>query len=260
MDVSSYLSSQLLGLKTAADYPTYGSRYIGGHNRSNQPFISGYHQIWVQFPNLFGENATESLKWLTATCEGFTPHSTTMNFVDVNGIGQLGSSFPSSRTVNREFTLTFREYRDTPILNIFRIWHGLFDPHTGITSVKGKDLIPVNYKGVIMVGILRPTASTPNAGQAISEEDIEDVLCYEGVFPSVCPEDTVLAADQATNETVQASITFKFDGAPLDKTWGTISTFVDKISEAKYSNVYNFIGQMGSYHETEIPKDQYPVK
>jgi hypothetical protein len=258
LEISSYLSNQIATLKSAEDRPTYGSRYIGGHNRLNQPFISGYHQIWVQFPEmLFGtEASSESLKWLTATCEGFTPHSTTMNFIDVNGIGQLGSSFPSSRTVNREFTLTFREYRNSPILNVFRIWHGLFDPHTGITSVKGKDLIPINYKGLIMVGVLRPTA-TSGPGQVITEEDVEDVLCYEGVFPSVCPEDTALAADQATNETVQLSITFKFDGAPLDKTKpGLLTTFIDKISNVNYSTVYNFIGQTSTFSATEIPSPQ----
>lgn len=247
MGTAEFLSSQLTNLKSSmgaggGDTPTIWSRYSGGHSRLNQPFISGYHQIWVQFPDkLFGSDATTALKWMSSTCEGFTPHSITMNFVDVNGIGQLGSSFPTSRTVNREFTLTFREYRALPIMNIFRTWHALFNTHTGISTFKASELIPLNYKGAMYVSVLKPTATGADA--SLTAEDIEELYYYEGIFPSTVPEDTATAADQATNETVQLSVAFKFDGAPLDMAFpGVVDSFISKVSGNKYDSAYAFVG------------------
>jgi len=252
MDIASYLSNQktLLGDSMGAvDAPTTMTRYMGGHNRSNQPYVSGYHQIVVIPPaGLFdgsfgssasfsslGTNASSASKWLTSTCESFTPHSVTVNMVDLMGIGQVGSSFPVSKTVNREFTLGFREYRNLPILNIFRTWNSLFDSHVGISTLTAEQFIPVNYKGCIFVGTMKPTS---NNGE-ITEADLEDLYMYEGVFPMTVPEDTISAADQGTNDTVQASITFKFDGAPLTKSYaGLVDLFLGYISDRSYNDVY----------------------
>jgi len=241
-----YLSNQIDSLSKsigATDGPTQMTRYMGGNNRENQPYINGYHQILVQLPEkLFTTtNITDSTKWLTSTCEGFTPHSITTNFVDIMGAGQVGSSFPSSRTVNREFTLTFREYRLLPILNIFRTWHALFDPHLGISTLSANDFIPLNYKGSIIVAIMKPTAS--GSGGTLTEDDIEECYMYEGVFPSICPDDTIATIDQATQDSIQASITFKFDGSPLDKAYpNLVKHFLSLTSENKYSNTYQKIG------------------
>lgn len=239
-----FLSSQITSLSKAMqadDRPSELTRYIGGHNRRNQPYINGYHQIVVNPPTtLFGGQAGEAGNWLSSTCEGFTPHSVTTNFVEIVGLGQIGSSFPSGRTVNREFTLTFREYRSLPILNIFRTWHALFNTHLGISTLKAKEFIPVNYKGWILVGILKPTMGNDSQ---ITEDDVEDVYMYEGVFPSVCPDDTITTIDQATQDSVQASVTFKFDGSPLDKSYsGLVERYVAMLGEKKYSSTYANIG------------------
>jgi len=244
MDIASYLSNQKTLLSNsmgADDQPTAMTRYMGGHNRTNQAFISGYHQIVVQPPaKLFGSDAPNATKWLTSTCESFTPHSVTINMVDLMGIGQVGSSFPVSKTVNREFTLAFREYRNLPILNIFRTWNSLFDAHAGIATLSASDFVPVNYKGCIMVGILKPTMGNDGS---ISEDDIEDLYMYEGVFPMTIPEDTISAADQGTNDTIQASITFKFDGAPLDRSYsGLVDQYLNLVNENSYNNIYNNVG------------------
>ncbi len=251
MGIESFLSNQQLALKnslgssTDVDRPTLMSRYMGGHNRTNQPYITGYHQILVSLPTALFGSAEESgaVSWLRSTCEGFTPHSSNMNFVDINGVGQLGSSFPTSRVINREFTLTFREYRQLPILNIFRTWHCLFDTHMGISSFTASEFVPKNYKGCIVVGILKPTASGSNT--LISEDDLEDVYMYEGVFPTICPEDTIAAADQATNDSIQASVTFKFDGAPFDKSNpDLVQYFIKGMSDVggNYNSVYEILG------------------
>jgi len=224
MSTTAYLSRQMAYLNdgngTEKSNPDIATRYMGGKNRSNQPFISGYHQVIFDLPAnlLIDLNIEETHQWLTSTCEGFTPHSSNINFIDVNGVGQLGASFPASRTINREFTLTFREYQKLPIMKIFRAWNGLFDPHLGITSLAGGDFVPENYKGMVMVGILSPTAGSGinDNTRDIMPADVEDVYLYEGVFPTMVPEDTATASDQATNDSIQESVTFKFDGAPLD--------------------------------------------
>jgi hypothetical protein len=245
MGIEAYLSNQLSLLSNsigATDFPTAPSRYIGGHNRENQPFITGYHQILVQLPSkIFGSSSANATKWLSSTCESFTPHSTTTNLVDVMGIGQIGSSFPASKTVNREFTLAFREYQSLPILNIFRTWNSLFDSHLGISTLSAADFIPVSYKGAITVALLKPTASGTN--KTITAEDIEEIYMYEGVYPTTVPEDTIAAADQGTNDTIQASVTFRFDGAPIDKANNDlINYFVNMMTDNKYNSVYDRIG------------------
>jgi hypothetical protein len=244
MASESFLSNQIITLKSAMkadDKPSDLTRYIGGHNRRNQPYINGYHQIVVSPPStLFSGQAAEAASWLSSTCEGFTPHSITTNFADIVGLGQIGSSFPTSRTVNREFTLTFREYRALPILNIIRTWHALFNTHLGISTLTAAEFIPVNYKGWIMVGILKPTMGNESK---ITTDDIEEVYMYEGVFPSVCPDDTITTIDQATQDSVQASITFKFDGAPLDKSYsGLVDKYVTMLGERSYASTYKNIG------------------
>lgn len=240
------LSGQITSLHnsmgdTKGDRPSDLTRYIGGHNRTNQPYINGYHQIVVYPPEkIFGSDASMASTWLSSTCEGFTPHSITTNFVEILGVGQIGSSFPTGRTVNREFTLTFREYRSLPILQIFRVWHSLFDTHIGISTLKANDFIPSNYKGRIMVGILKPTMGIDSR---ITKDDVEEVYMYEGVFPSVCPDDTITTIDQATQDSVQASVTFKFDGSPLDKSYPKlVDNFVAALDERLYKNTYLNIG------------------
>lgn len=260
MGVESYLSNQIstLSIATAAnDMPSEGTRYMGGHNRQNQPYINGYHQI-VVFPptGIFTGDKGVVNQWLSSTCEGFTPHSITTNFVDVLGQGQIGASFPSGRTVNREFTLTFREYRSLPILNIFRTWHSLFDPHLGMATLTAANLLPVNYKGMIIVGILKPTM---NDKGLITNDDVEEVYCYEGVFPSSLPDDTITTIDQATQDVVQASVTFKFDGAPLDKGFGggteqtLLKKYVTLLNTREYNNTYKF--NIGANLPTVLPTD-----
>lgn len=249
---SSFISAQLSRLSTCLgsdDQPDSLTRYIGGKNRANQPFISGYHQCYFDLPEkLFGgsEGANAS-KWLMSTCESFTPHSSNINMIDINGIGQLGASFPSSRTVNREFTLAFREYQKLPILNIIRTWQSLYDPYIGVTGgLTSSEYIPSSYKGKAVIVLLKPTYSSDGV---ITIDDIEEGYIYDGVFPTNCPEDTVTAADQMTNESVQASVTFKFDGYPINLAFPKagvqdyiVSLFKDLSYMSGYSQYNSLLG------------------
>jgi len=57
------------------EQPDFLTRDIGGHWRSNQPYISGYFQVIYGLPSeLFGgaDNVQIASKWLHSTCEGFS--------------------------------------------------------------------------------------------------------------------------------------------------------------------------------------------
>jgi hypothetical protein len=196
--------------------PDLGTRDIGGQFRDNQPYISGYFQTLFHFPKMLtegGKDAGNMIKWLQSTVEGFTPHTQTLNKVDIVGQGQIGSSFVGSVTTTREFTLTFREYQNMPILNIIRAWTAVFDPFTGVSPLTGDKFIPSQYKGAVCVVQTRPT--TAGKSPSINAEDIEEFYVYQGVFPTTIPVDTAGASDITGNDTVQLSATFSFDGAPL---------------------------------------------
>ena len=239
--------------------PDTFTRDLGGDFRMNHPFISGYHQLIVRPPEaLFGGNivshaneapatsslggtAAEAAMWLHSTCESFTPHSVTPNMVDVMGIGQIGSSFMASKTVTREFTTAHREYQYLPIMNVIDQWHSLFDEHVGVSPLYGNTYIPFNYKGKIVVYQLKPTgAYGEGGGRALIQEDLEELYIYQGVYPKTNPRDTIGASDQAANDTVQLSVTWSFDGAPLTmKDPSVIQKALEMINGIKgYMNTY----------------------
>lgn len=194
--------------------PDYLSRDIGGHFRNNQPYISGYWQVIFGLPNeLFGnaDRAKTASQWLHSTCESFTPHSHALNKIDIQGQGQIGSSFVSSVTTTREISFAFREYQNLPILNIIRRWGSVFDPFTGVSPLDGNRFIPLNYKGWCAVALTKPVGARD---AAITPDDIEECYIYQGVFPTNIPTDT-LNGDITSNESVQLSISFSFDGSPL---------------------------------------------
>lgn len=194
--------------------PDYLTRDIGGHFRNNQPYISGYFQIVCGLPEeIFGgtDRVRESSRWLHSTCESFTPHTQTLNKADIQGQGQIGSSFVTSVTTTREFTLAFREYQNLPILNIIKKWASVMDPFVGVSPLDGNRFIPFNYKGWIMVAQTKPVRAKD---EALSLDDLEECYIYNGVFPTTIPLDA-LNSDITANDTAQLSCTFSFDGAPL---------------------------------------------
>lgn len=193
--------------------PDLVTRDIGGQFRHNQPYISGYFQTLFSLPDgLFESDGEAAQNWLQSTVEGFTPHTQTINKVDVAGQGQIGSSFVGSVTTTREFTMTFREYQNMPILYVVRKWAAIFDPHTGVSPLRGADFIPSKYKGSVCVIQTKPVKARE---EALEAADIEELYIYQGVFPTTIPVDTAAASDITGNDTVQLSVTFSFDGAPL---------------------------------------------
>ena len=228
------------------DTPDLFTRHMGGEFRKNQPFFTGYHQVIFRLPNkLFDDDGTSSgelaAKWLTSTCESFTPHTITPNFTDVMGQGQIGATFLTGKTVGREFTLAFREYQNLPITGVIDTWLSVFDEHIGASPLAGDEFIPMNYKGSCIVYQLKPTGAKD---RNLSIDDIEELYIYNGVFPKSHPRDTVGASDQTANDTVQLSITFSFDGAPLSLKDGnevaiTAMGMLNGLADVNYTQSYN---------------------
>jgi hypothetical protein len=194
--------------------PDFLTRDIGGHFRTNQPYIGGYFQVIFGLPlELFGgtDRAKTASQWLHSTCEGFTPHTQTLNHAEIQGQGQIGSSFVTGITTTREFTLTFREYQNLPILNIIKRWSSVFDPFTGVSPLDGNRFIPLNYKGWCAIAQTKPVRSKD---EDLTADDIEECYIYQGVTPTNIPLDS-LGSDITANDVAQHSLTFKFDNSPL---------------------------------------------
>lgn len=239
LDILSRLATQFSGNDGGGkrDKPDLATRDIGGQFRNNQPYISGYFQTLFNLPDgLFSSEKDEAAKWLQSTVEGFTPHSQTINKVDIAGQGQIGSSFVGSITTTREFTMTFREYQNMPILYVVRRWAALFDPHTGVSPLDGKDFIPSKYKGSVCVIQTKPVKAKDGALEA---SDIEELYVYQGVFPTTIPVDTAAASDITGNDTVQLSVTFSFDGAPLTSAEISKSDVADWFKNIKAIDTYS---------------------
>jgi hypothetical protein len=233
--IISRLNTRFTNATKDREKPDFLTRDIGGQFRSNQPYISGYFQVVFGLPEILfagSANAAEAAKWLHSTCEGFTPHSQSLNKVDIMGQGQIGSSHVTSITTTREFTLNFREYQNLVILNILRRWSSVFDPFTGTSPLSGNQFIPQNYKGWAAVIQTKPVKST---GDDLSAGDLEECYIYQGVFPINIPVDTASASDITANDTVQLSTQFSFDGSPLTSAEpGVVSTVLSLLANLKY--------------------------
>lgn len=73
-NIVSRLISHLNGGLANREMPDVGTRNMGGSFRDNQPYISGYFHAIFDLPNrIFQGTEDVAIKWLNATCEGFTP-------------------------------------------------------------------------------------------------------------------------------------------------------------------------------------------
>jgi len=200
--------------------PDNVTRYSGGV-KNIHPFISGY---WImQFKSLPTTIFTDVAQhvtiknWFRTSAEGFTPPNKTLNKTDVPGMGGLGSSFLTGQTLTRTFSTTHREYSGLKLFNIINLWGNVIDVNYGV-NVKGKTFYSSDYKADLYVGLLKPTVQASGALQA---EDFEQVFLFSGVFPETIPYDS-LNQDISTNDSIQLSVTWNFDGWP--KTLATHDT------------------------------------
>lgn len=123
-NIISRLSTRLnLATSNNREMPDMGTRNLGGSFRHNHPYISGYFYATFVLPeNLFGSVTELSSKWLSSTCESFTPPSDTINSTEITGLGQVKARFYTSRTVSNDITFAFREYQNLPVINVLNQW------------------------------------------------------------------------------------------------------------------------------------------
>ena len=244
-----------------ASHPQYLSRYHGGHRRDNHPYASGYWYFLINPPErLFGlhnmnTNGTgagytsktleKARDWMHCTAEGFTPPNRTVTKADVPGMGGMASSYITGQEITQTFSITFREYQELPIFNILQTWTSMLDPNTGVSPLAGDEYIPANYKGSAFVALCKPTIGTRLTSDSsrhttnLKSEDIEQIFFFDGVWPESAPWDS-LSSDIATNDILQISVSFSFDGFPLLKdTEGVMVEFLDLMSELTIGSTYD---------------------
>jgi hypothetical protein len=251
------LSLQEFNKGAGADKPHKINRYMGGNQRFNHPYISGYWYLILDGPQeIFGEPALgpgvkETRDWFHSTAESFTPPSKTITKVDVPGMGGMASSYVAGQEFSREFTVAFREYQNLPISTAIRSWANVMDTHLGRSPLS--DFIPANYKGQCFAILCKPTLN--NAHDNLTAHDIEQVYYMEGVFPTTIPDDA-FSTDIATNDVAQLSVTFSFDGGFHTKeSQGVVEKAIEKLEELDSDNSYeesmDFMGDI-----TEDTTDQ----
>lgn len=258
------------------DRPREINRYMGGHRRSNHPFINGYWYLLIEPPQFlfkggaaestyggvdegadesYGLSAFESSRWLHSTAEGFTPPTRTLTKVDVPGMGGMGSSFVAGQQLTRTFSTTHREYQNTTVFNTINRWTSVIDHHYGLSPMKGNEYIPANYKGSAYVFLCKPTTSVANT---IDTMDVEQFYFFEGVFPEGSPYDA-FNSDINTNDVVQLNVTWSFDGWPYGREH--ITHFEKGIQLLSYTYLYdldgNLTGHIGENADTLNSPTEY---
>lgn len=186
-DIIERLTSRFSSATSNLNTPDIGTRNIGGSQRQNHPYISGYFQAIFKLPDaIFTTNTSDAIKYLTSTCESFTPPSESINYTELTGLGQVKSRFYTYRGVTNDISLAFREYTNMPIMNIFNLWTGFIDPFVGVSSFTGSQFLPSNYKGILYVMQTKPVGAYANNGELLPE-DIEESWIFDGVWPTTLP-------------------------------------------------------------------------
>jgi len=243
-------------ITVVASTPHRLSRYHGGHRRDNHPYVSGYWYFLIQPPERMflekdadsSKNIARSVTWLHTTAESFTPPGKTLTFVDVPGMGGLNTSYVAGQELTSTFQVTFREYQELPIFNIFQTWTAVIDPNTGVSPLSGDEYIPANYKGSAYAALCKPTIgdrpadnlvdNTGSKGAILRSEDIEQIFYFDGVFPETTPLD-FMDSDISSNESKTISITFSFDGYPLLKdSSGVVRNFLSLVNAYDINSTY----------------------
>ena len=228
---------------TPVEVPNHLNRYYGGHRRSNHPYISGYWYLLIEPPErLFGHGTvntpnlknTNASKWLHCTAESFTPPTRSLKKVEAAGMGGMKSYYVAGQDSSREFTITFKEYQELPIMTIMQNWTSIIDSNTGVSPLNGKEYIPANYKGHAFVALCKPTIGNrdKDVDSNLHSDDIEQLFYFTGVVPKSLPLDS-LSTDISNNETLSISVAFSFDGYPLLKdTPDLVKTFIEYMNQS----------------------------
>ena len=201
------------------DRPNQLNRYMGGHQRTNSPLITGYFYFILEPPEgIFKEKKKDFTDFIICTTESFTPPNRNITKAEVIGLGGIKMYVPTHSENSGTFSVTLREYRNAPIFQGLHLWASLINPYFGgHTKIKAKY---EDYKGTALLVQMKPTmaewSERYQEGECIPENDIEQVMYFDGVFPESDPYEG-FRGDITTNDSVSVNISFSFDGAPMTK-------------------------------------------
>lgn len=232
--------------ESISDHPNTLTRYYGGHSRISHPYVNGYWQLYISPPAALFNKITipeATNVWFHATAEGFTPPSRNLNKADLPAQGGVGSSWVTGQSLQRTFSITHREYREMPVRKLYQLWTGIIAPHVGVSELYGNEWAGTSYKGHAFVVLTKPVGDGANSwtlkGNTVDPADIEEVFYFDGVWPENEPTDA-LAQDIGSNDLVQYTINFSFDGWFLDKSDdGVVEKAIEVLNGWSYQDTYD---------------------
>ncbi len=208
----------------AADF----NRYLGGFNRGvdSHPYVKGYFYVFFGFPYYLFNGKTidkgDALVYSLSAAEGYTPPGDRqLKSEDVMGMGGVDASFITGQTIDRNFSIQYRDYWGAPIFRIHRQWTQYLNPYFGgVTEYSDGELnTPLfsasEYKGTCMVIQTKPI--TKSQGTNYDIQDIIKVDFFDGVFP-VTDLKSAYDANITDNSVAKPTVQYRFDGFPLDET------------------------------------------
>lgn len=228
-----------------------GTRYYGGANKDDHPFVKGYFQVFFELPKLVSASGSRSVEdnnaiILTSSASSFTPHGDrTLNKTDIIGQGNVGASFVHSQTLTRTFSLNFQEKYRSPIWKLFRKWTSLIiDPYTGVSQLNTFEAD--QYKGRCLVVETMPVRLDKSASDAVIKNNIIRAFYYDGVFPETDPSSIFDSNIQSPDANLEINMSFSFDGTPLDDTNpDTLTKAASYVKNASlYSDIMNYYGSL----------------
>jgi hypothetical protein len=206
------------------------NRYLGGANRreDSHPYVKGYIYVFFGFPpNLFYEgNSTTSgitndaaLVYTLSAAEGYTPPGDRqLKTEDVMGMGGVDSSFITGQTIDRNFSLQYRDYWGAPLFRIHRQWTQYLNPYfggvTGNDDGSGTLFEALEYKGTCMVIQTKPVTKLEGDW---NPSHIIKVDYFDGVFP-ITDLKSAYDSNITDNSIARPTVQYRFDGFPLDET------------------------------------------
>jgi len=228
-----------------------GTRYYGGSNKKEHPFVKGYFQAFFELPAAVSAGGTTETRdnnaiILTASASSFTPHGDrTINKVDIVGQGGVGASYVTGHTVTRTFNLNFQEKHKSPVWKVFRKWTSLMiDPYTGVSNLK---LFEADqYKGRCMIVETMPVRLDATATDDMYNKNILKVYYYDGVFPETDISSIFDSNITAPDGNVEINMSFSFDGQPLDENnSATKKLAISMMKNAKmYSEIMSYYDKL----------------
>jgi len=225
------------------------NRYLGGANRDtdSHPYVKGYFYVFFGFPtNLFqaggqdtnGISVDQALVYTLSAAEGFTPPGDRqLKTEDVMGQGGVDASFITGQTIDRNFSIQYRDYWGSPIFRIHRQWTQYLNPYLGgVTGNTTSSNFAANeYKGTCMIIQTKPVTKLQASDWVAS--DIIKVDYFDGVFPTT---DLKSAYDSniTDNSIARPTVQYRFDGFPLDETDpNVVAKAISILSTVRYDSL-----------------------